>query len=49
MTREQTFDQLYSLKLPGLADALQRQLEDPEMDGLGFEVLPSARHGLGRR
>ncbi|MEJ2082924.1 MAG: IS21-like element helper ATPase IstB [Acidobacteriota bacterium] len=37
MTREQTFDKLYSLKLHGLADALQQQLENPEMDGLGFE------------
>jgi DNA replication protein DnaC len=37
MTREQTFDQLYSLKLHGLADALHKQLDNPEMDGLGFE------------
>jgi DNA replication protein DnaC len=37
MTREQTFDKLYSLKLHGLSDALEKQLENPEMDGLGFE------------
>jgi DNA replication protein DnaC len=37
MTREQTFDQLYSLKLHGFADALEEQLKNPEMDGLGFE------------
>lgn len=37
MVREQTFDQLYSLKLHGLASALQEQLNNPEMDALGFE------------
>jgi len=37
MVREQTFDKLYSLKLHGLAAALEEQLKNPEMDTLGFE------------
>jgi DNA replication protein DnaC len=37
MVREQTFDKLYSLKLHGLAAALEEQLKNPEMDALGFE------------
>ena len=37
MTRQQTFDQLYSLKLHGLADALDEQLKNPEMEALSFE------------
>ncbi len=37
MVREQTFEKLYSLKLHGLATALEEQLNNPEMDSLGFE------------
>lgn len=37
MVREQTFDKLYRLKLHGLATALEEQLNNPEMDALGFE------------
>lgn len=37
MLREQTFDKLYSLKLHGLASALEEQLKNPEISSLGFE------------
>lgn len=37
MLREQTFEKLYSLKLHGLAQALQEQLENTEASALGFE------------
>jgi DNA replication protein DnaC len=37
MTREQTFDQLYSLKMHGFATALEEQLKNTEMDALSFE------------
>ncbi len=37
MVREQTFEKLSSLKLHGLAQALETQLKDPEMSALGFE------------
>ena len=37
MLREQTFEKLYSLKLHGLAQALQEQLENTETSSLGFE------------
>lgn len=37
MLREQTFEKLYSLKLHGLAQALQEQLENTESSSLGFE------------
>jgi DNA replication protein DnaC len=37
MVREQTFQKLHSLKLSGLAQALETQLKDPEMAALGFE------------
>ncbi len=37
MVREQTFDKLYSLKLHGLAAALEEQFKNPEMDALSFE------------
>ena len=35
--REQTFDKLYSLKLHGLAQALEEQIKNPEASSLGFE------------
>jgi DNA replication protein DnaC len=35
--REQTFEKLYSLKLHGLAQALQEQIENPEASSLSFE------------
>lgn len=37
MVREQTFDKLYSLKLHGLAAALEEQLKNPEVTSLSFE------------
>lgn len=37
MVREQTFQKLYSLKLNGLAQALDEQLKNPEMGSLAFE------------
>ena len=37
MLREQTFEKLYSLKLHGLAQALQEQLENTEASSLSFE------------
>lgn len=37
MVREQTFEKLYRLKLHGLAQALESQLQDPETGTLGFE------------
>jgi DNA replication protein DnaC len=37
MLREQTFDRLYSLKLHGMAQALQEQLGKPDSTSLGFE------------
>lgn len=37
MVREQTFEKLYTLKLHGLARALEEQLKNPQMSALGFE------------
>jgi len=37
MTREQTFDKLYRMKLHGMAQALQEQLQQPDLAGLAFE------------
>jgi DNA replication protein DnaC len=37
MTREQTFDKLYRMKLHGMAKALEEQLRHPDLDGLAFE------------
>lgn len=37
MTREQTFDKLYRMKLHGMAQALQEQLQQPDAVELGFE------------
>jgi len=37
MTREQTFEKLYRMKLHGLAQALEEQLRQPDMAGLSFE------------
>jgi hypothetical protein len=35
--REQTFEKLYSLKLHGLAQALEEQIRNPEASSLSFE------------
>jgi DNA replication protein DnaC len=37
MLREQTFEKLYSLKLHGMAQALEQQLATPDSTSLGFE------------
>jgi DNA replication protein DnaC len=37
MLNEQTFEKLYALKLPGMAEALKAQLQRPEMNDLSFE------------
>jgi DNA replication protein DnaC len=37
MTREQTFDKLSRMKLHGMAQALQEQLQQPDSAGLAFE------------
>lgn len=37
MTREQTFDKLYRMKLHGMAKALEEQLKQPDMADLSFE------------
>jgi DNA replication protein DnaC len=37
MLNEQTFEKLYALKLPGMAEALKDQLQRPEMNDLFFE------------
>jgi DNA replication protein DnaC len=37
MTREQTFDKLYRMKLHGMAQALEEQLKQPDMANLSFE------------
>jgi DNA replication protein DnaC len=37
MTREQTFDKLYRMKLHGMAQALEEQLKQPDMADLSFE------------
>ena len=37
MTREQTFDKLYRMKLHGMAKALEENLKQPDMAGLSFE------------
>jgi DNA replication protein DnaC len=37
MTREQTFDKLYRMKLHGMAKALEDQLKQPDIAGLSFE------------
>jgi DNA replication protein DnaC len=37
MTREQTFDKLYGMKLHGMAKALEEHLNQPDMASLSFE------------
>jgi DNA replication protein DnaC len=37
MTREQTFDKLYRMKLHGMAKALEENLKQPDMANLSFE------------
>lgn len=37
MTREQTFEKLYGMKLHGMAKALEEQLKQPDMADLSFE------------
>lgn len=37
MTREQTFDKLYRMKLHGMAAALEEQIKQPDMANLSFE------------
>lgn len=37
MTREQTFDKLYRMKLHGMAQALEEHLKQPDMANLSFE------------
>lgn len=37
MLNEQTFEKLYALKLPGMAEALKEQLARPDMNDLSFE------------
>lgn len=37
MVREQTFEKLYKLKLHGMAQALEQQIQQPEAAALGFE------------
>jgi len=37
MWTEQTLDKLHSMRLTGMAEALQQQLEDPDMAALSFE------------
>ena len=37
MLNEQTFEKLYALKLPGMAEALKEQLARPDMNDLAFE------------
>lgn len=37
MVREQTFEKLYRLKLHGMAQALEQQIQQPEAAALGFE------------
>jgi len=37
MTREQTFDKLYRMKLHGMAKALDEHFKQPDMAGLSFE------------
>ncbi len=37
MLNEQTFEKLYALKLPGMAEALKEQMARPEMNDLSFE------------
>jgi len=37
MTREQTFEKLYGLKLHGFAQALQEQINNPDVGSLSFE------------
>ena len=37
MLNEQTFDKLYALKLIGMAEGFQEQLEQPSFGGLSFE------------
>lgn len=37
MLREQTFDKLYSMKLHGMAQALEEQFKNPDVASLGFE------------
>lgn len=37
MTREQTFDKLYRMKLHGMAAALEEQIKQPDMADLSFE------------
>jgi len=37
MLNQATMDKLYALRLTGMAAAYQKQLEEPEARGLGFE------------
>lgn len=37
MLNEQTFEKLYALNLAGMAEALKRQIQQPEMNDLSFE------------
>ncbi len=37
MLHEQTIEKLYSLRLQGMAHALQEQMKQPDMAGLAFE------------
>ena len=37
MLNEQTFEKLYALKLPGMAEALKEQMGQPDMNDLAFE------------
>jgi DNA replication protein DnaC len=37
MMREQTFDKLYRMKLHGMAQALEEQFRQPDMEGLAFD------------
>jgi DNA replication protein DnaC len=37
MVREQTFEKLYKLKLHGMAQALEQQIQQPEVGSFGFE------------
>ena len=52
MSREQTFDKLYRMKLHGMAQALEEQLKQPDIASLSFEerlaMLVDAR-GSGAR
>ena len=36
MLMQPTIEKLYSMKLTGMAEAIRRQMEDPEVSQLGF-------------